>query len=188
MSLIRSVPQRVCERPVTTFVSRLTTPTSCYLTRVRCAKRQSERFTHASVKLRAARPDKRDLLVGVMGCVAQLEGEAVFEHASSVNMVIGTRATDRIPSLIERAREGEEEFSTLTSAENTTRGTFLQSNDTHHTSLSFRSSKAATSFARSVSCLIHVDASAAVRRVRSSPKQSDFKRSGTKRFISSVRT
>ncbi len=58
-------------------------------------------------ELRAARPDKRDLLVGVMGCVAQLEGEAVFKHASSVNMVIGTRATDRIPSLIERARDGE---------------------------------------------------------------------------------
>src|SRR4029453_736092 len=56
-------------------------------------------------EVRAARPDKRDLLVGVMGCVAQLEGEAVFEHASSVNMVIGTRATDRIPSLIERARQ-----------------------------------------------------------------------------------
>ena len=58
-------------------------------------------------ELRAARPDKRDLLVGVMGCVAQLEGEAVFDQASSDNMVIGTRATDRIPLLIERAREGE---------------------------------------------------------------------------------
>ncbi len=58
-------------------------------------------------ELRSARPDKRDLLVGVMGCVAQLEGKRVFEHGSSVNMVIGTRATDRIPRLIERAREGE---------------------------------------------------------------------------------
>jgi tRNA-2-methylthio-N6-dimethylallyladenosine synthase len=58
-------------------------------------------------ELRSARPDKRDLLVGVMGCVAQLEGQAVFQHGSSVNMVIGTRATDRIPMLIERAREGE---------------------------------------------------------------------------------
>jgi tRNA-2-methylthio-N6-dimethylallyladenosine synthase len=58
-------------------------------------------------ELRAARPDKRDLLVGVMGCVAQLEGDSVFDHASSVNMVIGTRATDRIPTLIERARDGE---------------------------------------------------------------------------------
>ena len=46
-------------------------------------------------------------LVGVMGCVAQLEGDSIFEHAPSVNMVIGTRATDRISSLIKRAREGE---------------------------------------------------------------------------------
>jgi tRNA-2-methylthio-N6-dimethylallyladenosine synthase len=58
-------------------------------------------------ELRAARPGKHDLLVGVMGCVAQLEGKAVFENASSVNMVIGTRGTDRIPALIERARDGE---------------------------------------------------------------------------------
>lgn len=46
-------------------------------------------------------------LIGVMGCVAQLEGTAIFDHAATVSMVIGTRATDRIPSLIERAREGE---------------------------------------------------------------------------------
>ena len=58
-------------------------------------------------EVRAARSNKRDLLVGVMGCVAQLEGKAVFEHGLSVNMVIGTRATDRIPALIERARDGE---------------------------------------------------------------------------------
>lgn len=58
-------------------------------------------------EVRAARPDNRDLLVGVMGCVAQLEGKAVFNHGLSVNMVIGTRATDRISSLIERARQGE---------------------------------------------------------------------------------
>ncbi|HEY0765989.1 MAG TPA: tRNA (N6-isopentenyl adenosine(37)-C2)-methylthiotransferase MiaB [Pyrinomonadaceae bacterium] len=58
-------------------------------------------------ELRAERPDKRDLLVGVMGCMAQLEGKAIFEQASSVNIVIGTRATDRISDLIERARDGE---------------------------------------------------------------------------------
>ena len=74
-----------------------------------CSVREkAERKVYTRIgEVRAARPDKRDLLVGVMGCVAQLEGEAVFEHASSVNMVIGTRATDRIPVLIERAREGE---------------------------------------------------------------------------------
>ena len=74
-----------------------------------CSVREkAERKVYTRIgEVRAARPDKRDLLVGVMGCVAQLEGEAVFEHASSVNLVIGTRATDRISSLIERAREGE---------------------------------------------------------------------------------
>src|SRR6185503_8756014 len=74
-----------------------------------CSVREkAERKVYTRIgELRAARPDKRDLLVGVMGCVAQLEGESVFNHASAVNMVIETRATDRIPTLIERARDGE---------------------------------------------------------------------------------
>jgi tRNA-2-methylthio-N6-dimethylallyladenosine synthase len=74
-----------------------------------CSVREkAERKVYTRIgELRAARPDKRDLLVGVMGCVAQLEGDSVFDHTSSVNMVIGTRATDRIPTLIERARDGE---------------------------------------------------------------------------------
>ncbi|HEX6715661.1 MAG TPA: tRNA (N6-isopentenyl adenosine(37)-C2)-methylthiotransferase MiaB [Pyrinomonadaceae bacterium] len=74
-----------------------------------CSVREkAERKVYTRIgELRAARPGKQDLLVGVMGCVAQLEGEAVFEHASPVNMVIGTRATDRISGLIERARDGE---------------------------------------------------------------------------------
>jgi tRNA-2-methylthio-N6-dimethylallyladenosine synthase len=46
-------------------------------------------------------------LIGVMGCVAQLEGKEIFQNAPSVDLVIGTRATDRIPSLIERAKSGE---------------------------------------------------------------------------------
>ena len=74
-----------------------------------CSVREkAERKVYTRIgELRAARPNKHDLLVGVMGCVAQLEGDSVFENASSVNLVIGTRATDRIPVLIERAREGE---------------------------------------------------------------------------------
>ena len=58
-------------------------------------------------EVRAARPRKQDVLVGVMGCVAQLEGGTIFQNAPLVDMVIGTRATDRIPSLIERAQSGE---------------------------------------------------------------------------------
>jgi tRNA-2-methylthio-N6-dimethylallyladenosine synthase len=46
-------------------------------------------------------------LIGVMGCVAQLEGPAIFQSAPAVDLVIGTSATDRIASMIERARGGE---------------------------------------------------------------------------------
>jgi tRNA-2-methylthio-N6-dimethylallyladenosine synthase len=40
-------------------------------------------------------------LIGVMGCVAQLEGESLFDHSKAINFVVGTRATDRLPLLIE---------------------------------------------------------------------------------------
>lgn len=50
--------------------------------------------------------DGREPLIGVMGCVAQLEGESVLESAPAVRLVVGTRATDRLPTLIERARRG----------------------------------------------------------------------------------
>lgn len=46
-------------------------------------------------------------LFGVMGCVAQLEGESIFEQAPAVRMVAGTRATDRLPGLVERILGGE---------------------------------------------------------------------------------
>lgn len=57
-------------------------------------------------EIRAERGGAREPLVGVMGCVAQLEGEALFDLAPALRMVIGTRATDRLPSIIEQATEG----------------------------------------------------------------------------------
>ncbi|MDQ5847258.1 MAG: tRNA (N6-isopentenyl adenosine(37)-C2)-methylthiotransferase MiaB [Acidobacteriota bacterium] len=51
-------------------------------------------------------PQRKKPLIGIMGCVAQLEGEKIFQNAA-IDMVIGTRATDRIASLIERAQGGE---------------------------------------------------------------------------------
>jgi tRNA-2-methylthio-N6-dimethylallyladenosine synthase len=46
-------------------------------------------------------------VVGLMGCVAQLEGSTIFDNSPSVNVVVGTRATDRLPQLISRALQGE---------------------------------------------------------------------------------
>jgi tRNA-2-methylthio-N6-dimethylallyladenosine synthase len=68
-------------------------------------KAEQKAFTRIG-EVRAAR-SRHDVLVGVMGCVAQLEGGSIFERAPLVDMVIGTRATDRIPQLIERAQTGE---------------------------------------------------------------------------------
>lgn len=49
----------------------------------------------------------RQPLIGVMGCVAQLEGEGIFKSSTSVGLVIGTGATDRIAELLGRAVGGE---------------------------------------------------------------------------------
>ncbi|MEP6912969.1 MAG: tRNA (N6-isopentenyl adenosine(37)-C2)-methylthiotransferase MiaB [bacterium] len=45
-------------------------------------------------------------VIGVMGCVAQLEGQSLFDNPS-ISLVVGTRATDRLPELIERALDGK---------------------------------------------------------------------------------
>jgi tRNA-2-methylthio-N6-dimethylallyladenosine synthase len=49
----------------------------------------------------------RQPLIGVMGCVAQLEGEAIFNNSPSVHLVVGTGATDRITDLLGKAIGGE---------------------------------------------------------------------------------
>src|SRR2546430_1211242 len=45
---------------------------------------------------------------GITGCVAQLEGESLFDSNPSISVIAGTRATDRLPGLISRALNGEE--------------------------------------------------------------------------------
>lgn len=49
----------------------------------------------------------KEPVIGVMGCVAQLEGSALFDNSPSVNLIAGTRATDRLPELIGRSLKGE---------------------------------------------------------------------------------
>lgn len=46
-------------------------------------------------------------IIGVTGCVAQLEGDSIFKQTGVVNFVAGTRATDRLPELLERIAAGE---------------------------------------------------------------------------------
>ncbi|HEX8141773.1 MAG TPA: tRNA (N6-isopentenyl adenosine(37)-C2)-methylthiotransferase MiaB [Pyrinomonadaceae bacterium] len=58
-------------------------------------------------EVRRMRRGGREPLLGLMGCVGQLEGAALFDHAPALGLVAGTRATDRLPSLIARALSGE---------------------------------------------------------------------------------
>ncbi len=56
---------------------------------------------------------KSEKIIGVMGCVAQLEGESIFDRAPKVNFVVGTRAVDRLPEMIGRVLDGEKRASDL---------------------------------------------------------------------------
>ncbi len=49
-------------------------------------------------------------IIGVMGCVAQLEGDRLFDRAPNVRLVVGTRAIDRLPALIADVRAGVQQI------------------------------------------------------------------------------
>ena len=55
-------------------------------------------------RLRAYKKRNPDLLIGVCGCVAQAEGEAIFRRAPYVDLVMGPRNIAHLGSLLEQAR------------------------------------------------------------------------------------
>lgn len=56
---------------------------------------------------RTRRRTSRPLLIGVAGCVAQQEGEAIFARSPAVDFVLGTQALVRLPDIIRRLLDGE---------------------------------------------------------------------------------
>lgn len=52
-------------------------------------------------------------VVGVLGCVAQLEGETLFDKIEGVDLVIGTRAVGRISEALESVFDGKGKFADL---------------------------------------------------------------------------
>jgi tRNA-2-methylthio-N6-dimethylallyladenosine synthase len=54
-----------------------------------------------------AEKEKRPLVIGVTGCLAQQEREALFKRAPQIDFVLGTMALKQLPSLVEQAREGK---------------------------------------------------------------------------------
>lgn len=56
--------------------------------------------------VRRLKKDRPDLVLGIVGCMAQREGEDVFAQAPAVDLVCGTREFGRLPELVEEYREG----------------------------------------------------------------------------------
>jgi tRNA-2-methylthio-N6-dimethylallyladenosine synthase len=72
-----------------------------------CSIREKAEHKVYSFLGRLARIKRRrpDLIIGVGGCVAQQEGYCLIERAPYVDMVFGTLAVQRLPSLIEQVKE-----------------------------------------------------------------------------------
>jgi len=66
-------------------------------------------------KLKDKRPD---LILGVGGCVAQQEGEKLFEKAPCLDLVFGTHSINRLPHLLETVEERRAKVCETTMCEN----------------------------------------------------------------------
>ena len=49
-------------------------------------------------------------IVGVMGCVAQLEGETLFDKIAGVDFILGTRAVGRISDAVSETLSGRKDY------------------------------------------------------------------------------
>ncbi len=73
-----------------------------------CSVREkAEHKLYARVgRIRSAEREKP--VVGVMGCVAQLEGETLFNKIKGVDLIIGTKAVGRVSDAIKKVLNGDE--------------------------------------------------------------------------------
>lgn len=52
----------------------------------------------------------KDKMIGVLGCVAQLEGETLFKQNRGIDFVLGTKAVGRVSQAIEKVFDGKKNF------------------------------------------------------------------------------
>lgn len=70
-------------------------------------EKAEQKLFHRVGEIKSAARYGKQPLIGVMGCVAQLEGESIFKTSPSIRLIVGTGATDRIGNLLESAVGGE---------------------------------------------------------------------------------
>jgi tRNA-2-methylthio-N6-dimethylallyladenosine synthase len=73
-----------------------------------CAVREkaAEKLFHALGRLKRLKAVNPDLVIGVGGCVAQLQGLSILDRAPYVDVLVGTHNVARVPELLRRARAG----------------------------------------------------------------------------------
>jgi tRNA-2-methylthio-N6-dimethylallyladenosine synthase len=76
-------------------------------------KAEQKLFTRAGqIRLKKEKP-----IVGVLGCVAQLEGETLFERSKGIDFILGTKAVGRVSDAIETVLKGNKNYSDLSDRE-----------------------------------------------------------------------
>lgn len=77
-------------------------------------KAEHKLFTRVGqVNKRAVLRGEKKPLLGVLGCVAQLEGETLFNKSEWIDFVVGTKAVGRVGEAIERVSDGEKHYADL---------------------------------------------------------------------------
>ena len=74
-------------------------------------KAEHKLYTRVGQIRNSARENRQ--LVGVLGCVAQLEGETLFNGRNEIDFVIGTKAVGRVGEAIEKVSDGHKDFADL---------------------------------------------------------------------------
>ena len=69
-------------------------------------EKASEKVFSELGRLKPLKEQRPEMVLGVCGCVAQQEGEAIFKRAPYVDLVLGTRATGTLPRLLPDLRAG----------------------------------------------------------------------------------
>lgn len=70
-------------------------------------------------EFRSLKKKNKDLVIGVLGCMAELMKEKILEHEKSVDLIAGPDAYRDIPKLIDHAQQGMNAVNTILSSEET---------------------------------------------------------------------
>lgn len=69
-------------------------------------EKAQEKVFHQLGRWRKLKEEKPDLMIGVGGCVASQEGEAIRDRAPYVDMIFGPQTLHRLPEMISESRNG----------------------------------------------------------------------------------